>query len=145
MSFHARMIALRENPDTAHAGMKWTEEEDVELMNHATSNMDVEYIAKVHKRTITAVKSRIMSNALSLMETNGMTLDEISKHVHIPLEELQEHKQMENQKKQKLKQKQGPSKDTHHLSATKSSHTLKMQDDDKYMQILIELGLDLCT
>lgn len=147
MSFYSRLSALREDPNTAHFGMKWTEEEDVKLMNHATSNMDMENIAKAHKRTISSVKSRIMSNALSMMETNGMTLDEISRHVHIPPEELREHKKMNDQKKQKQKQKQAHANHANHTNhakdtgPTKSSHPSETQesDNDKYMQILIEI------
>ena len=83
-----RYTALRENPDTSRAGMSWTKEEEAKLMEHVTSKMDMQNIAKIHMRTITGVKSRIMLNALKMMETNNMSLNDISKYVHIPLQSL---------------------------------------------------------
>lgn len=127
MSHHvARLISLRDNPDTARAGMKWTEEEDVELMERAVSGMDIDDIAKTHKRTVTGVKSRIMSNALAIAGGNNMTLEDVSNHVHIPLEELQAHKQRSDDKKAQPKK-----------STTKN--TEPYMEGDKYMKLLTEI------
>lgn len=140
MSFNTRYTALRENPDTARAGMPWTNEEEAKLMEHVTSNMDMENIAKTHMRTITGVKSHIMSNALKMVKTNNMSLDDISKHVHIPLEDLKAFKQREDEKKQrqnKKKEKLEHGKDKYPNSAAHPK--ISMQNDDKYMQVLIEI------
>ena len=126
MSSNSRYTNLRENPDTARAGMPWTTEEDAELMERVTSKMDMENIAKAHNRTISGIRSRIMTNAMKMMETNNMSMEDVSKHVRVPLEELLAHKQ---------KQKRGKPKDG--IPKT-SSHPINMQDD-KYMQILIEI------
>ena len=40
-----------------------------------------------------------MSNALAMVKDNKMTMEEVSEHVHIPLEDLQVHKQYEEDKK----------------------------------------------
>lgn len=101
MSFHSRLSALRENPDTARAGMKWTESENTELMERAVQGMNIDDIAKAHMRTVTGVKARIMANALAMMESNDMTLEEASMYVHIPLEELEAYKQREDEKPKK--------------------------------------------
>lgn len=89
MSFQSRLSALRNNPDTSRAGMKWTESENTELMERAVQGMNIDEIAKTHKRTVTGVKARIMSNALTMMKSQNMTMEEASIYVHIPLDELE--------------------------------------------------------
>lgn len=101
MSFQSRLSALRENPDTARAGMKWTDSENTELMERAVQGMNIDDIAKAHMRTVTGVKARIMANALAMMESHDMTLEDASMHVHIPLEELEAYKQREDEKPKK--------------------------------------------
>lgn len=101
MSFQSRLSALRENPDTARAGMKWTDSENTELMERAVQGINIDDIAKAHMRTVTGVKARIMTNALAMMKSHDMTLEEASMHVHIPLEELEAYKQREDEKPKK--------------------------------------------
>jgi len=86
-------MALRMNPDTARTGMKWTNDEDTELMERAISGMDIQNIARVHKRTVGGVQSRVMLNALTMMEKMNKTLEEVSQYVHVPVEYLEAFKQ----------------------------------------------------
>lgn len=101
----SRLASLRENPATARAGMRWSESEDAELMERAVQGMDINAIAKAHMRTIGGVKVRIMTNALAMMERDGMTLEEASVRVHIPLEDLEEYKLREDEKQEKAKKR----------------------------------------
>lgn len=98
MSFHTRLNALREQPDTARAGVKWTEEENEQLMKEVMDGMDLEDVAKKHQRTVTGVKSRIMTNALTMMTVRDLTLQDVAKLVHISVEDLENHKQRQEQK-----------------------------------------------
>ena len=83
MSFYSRLNALREQPDTARAGVKWTEEENNQLMKEVMDCMDLDEVAKKHQRTITGVKSRVMTNALTMMKDSDLTLQDVAKLVHI--------------------------------------------------------------
>ena len=67
------MQKLREQPETARTGIRWEDEENQELMKRINEGMNLEDIAKTHQRTITAVKSRVMSNALNIMKENKMS------------------------------------------------------------------------
>lgn len=98
MSLQSRINALREQPETARVGVKWTEEENDQLMKEVMEGMDLEEIAKKHQRTITGVKSRVMSNALTIMNERDLSLQDVAKLVHISLEDMELHKQRQEQK-----------------------------------------------
>lgn len=121
----AHLLSLRENPNTARAGMKWTNEEDIELMKQVEDGIDIDDIAKAHKRTNTGVKARIMSNALAMMESKNMTMEQVSVCVHISVEDLQEYKQKQETKKA--------------TSRNEKPKVESITNDDKYMKILVEI------
>lgn len=98
MSFHTRLTALRGHLDTARAGVKWTEEENEQLMKEVMDGIDLEDIAKKHQRTVTGVKSRVMTNALTLMTERNLTLQDVAKLVHVSVEDLENHKQKQEKK-----------------------------------------------
>ena len=90
MNYKSRCVVLRENPETCRAGLKWTENENADLMKRAIDKMNIDDIAKAHMRTVLAVKSRIMSNALKIMADQNMTLEQISTYVNVSIQDLEE-------------------------------------------------------
>jgi hypothetical protein len=98
MSFHSRLNALREQPETARAGVKWTEEENDQLMKEVMDGIDLEEVAKKHQRTVTGIKSRVMTNALTMMNERDLSLQDVAKLVHISIEDMELHKQRQEQK-----------------------------------------------
>lgn len=86
------------NPQLVRAGLKWTEQEDKELMYRLTTGMKIEEIASSHKRSLTGVKCRIMLNGLKMMNLKNMTIEEVSKFIMIPVEELKKFKEEKEQK-----------------------------------------------
>lgn len=132
MSFHTRLTALREQPDTARAGVKWTEEENEQLMKEVIDGMDLDDVAKKHQRTITGVKSRVMSNALSMMTERDLSLQDVAQLVHISVEDLENHKQRQEQKATTPKVKRIVTK----TSKEPSDENIFYQD---FMNILTEI------
>ena len=100
------MQKLREQPETARAGIKWGEEESQELMKHLNDGMSLEDIAKTHQRTVIGVKNRIMTNALNIMKEKRMSLDEVSKLVNISVFDLENYKQYQDNKEEKIDKKE---------------------------------------
>jgi len=83
---------LREKIETCRAGLKWTyDHEDAQLMKEAQDGLEFSDIATKHQRTISAVKSRVMSNGLKMMTESNLTLSEVSTLIHISEEELFQH------------------------------------------------------
>jgi hypothetical protein len=78
----------RENPDTVRAGLKWTDEENDKLMKEIMEGKDLYEVAKNHQRTQNAVKSRVINNAIVMMNEQDMTPEEVSGIVHISVDEI---------------------------------------------------------
>jgi|TARA_B110000259_G_scaffold171834_1_gene203691 hypothetical protein len=90
---YGNIKALRENEETSRAGLKWTVEEDEQLMKYAIEGMVLDDIALKHQRTVGSIKSRVISNGLNMMTDKNLTLEEVSNIIHISEEELDQYKQ----------------------------------------------------
>ena len=93
------MKNLREQPNTARVGIKWTEEEDNDVMKEALDGMNLHDIAKKHERTIGGIKIRIMNNLLTIMKDRNLSIQDLQKPVYISVEDLENHKQRQEKKK----------------------------------------------
>ena len=123
---------LREQPETARTGMKWTEDESQELMKHINEGMSLEDIANTHKRTVGGVKNRIMTNALNIMKENeSMSFDEVSKLVNISVFDLENYKQYQDNK-EKIDKKESDKKESDNLS---SQQMKKLELEMKKLEI----------
>jgi len=131
MNLHSRISILKEQPETARAGVKWTEEENNQLMTKVIEDgIDVDEVAKEHQRTVGAVKSRIMMNALNMMKERDITLQEVAKLVHIPENEIEIYRQrVENKAVEKKTVKE---------NTNKASHTDDFSYQD-FMSVLTEI------
>lgn len=89
---------MRDQPATARVGVKWTKEENEQLMKEVMDGMNLHDVAKKHYRTVTGVKLRVMSNALNMMTNRDLTLQDVAKTVYISVEDLENHKQRQEQK-----------------------------------------------
>lgn len=121
MSFQQRFQGLRENPETSRAGMIWTAEEDKELMLRVYADVPLDELAKMHRRTVTGVKARVMQNALEMMDKEGLGIEETSQRVHISKDDLMEYKIRRDAK-----------------AATQRMNANRPRDD-KYMHILEQI------
>lgn len=96
---------LRTNPMTSNAGKKWSREEDTELMNLArTSGNCLENIAVIHRRTVGAVRCRIMYNVIQLMTSYKLSYDDIHDYIDtvgISVDDVKEYKERIEMKRAK--------------------------------------------
>jgi hypothetical protein len=130
MNLNSRIQYLKEQPETARTGIRWEDEENQELMKRINEGMNLEDIAKTHQRTITAVKSHVMSNALNIMKEKEISFDEVSKLVNISVDDLENYKQ-EQEVKLKIKLKQQEDK------------TNKNESNKLSLQQIIKLELEI--
>lgn len=106
MNFSETMKTYRGIPETARVGLKWTDEENKELMKEVMEDgMHLEDIAKKHQRTTRGVKLKIMSNALDMMEEKNLTIHQVAKLVHIPADELEIESQRLEQQKERTEER----------------------------------------
>ena len=75
---------LRKNEETLNAGKKWLPEEDEKLVEEINNKISFEDIALEHKRTITGIKSRVISHILYEQYKNeNKTIDDLSVEYNI--------------------------------------------------------------
>ena len=80
-------------------GKRWTSEEDENLMNKAREGINIEKISKIHKRTPSAVKMRLMQNLLD--KYNGNINEIVEEFIQIPKEDLEIYKEKSYKSKEK--------------------------------------------
>ena len=82
---------LRNNEETANVGNKWLIEEDEKLVQEITDNKSYEEIALEHKRTITAIKSRVISHIIYPKYKDNIDLEKISLEYNIDTEIIKKY------------------------------------------------------
>jgi hypothetical protein len=89
MSLGERIKELKSKEETSNVGKKWTIEEDEKLVQEIKDNKSYEEIALEHKRTITGIKSRVISNIIYPLykdideEQQEINIQEISREYKI--------------------------------------------------------------
>ena len=123
-SFHGKILELRNNPDTERAGLKWLKEEDDELLEQVNNKIPIDDIAKIHKRTSTSIKIRIMQHTINLINTDdNISIENACTIMNIDIDEFK-----------KFKEKTDAKNNTEKVI----KKDIK-KDEDKYMNLLMEI------
>lgn len=138
MSFHTRLNAPKEHPATVRAGVKWNDEENEELMKEVMDGMNLNDVANKHQRTFTAVKYRVMANAMIMMKDRDLTIQDVSKLVHISVEDLEHHKQKQEQKETTPKIKKTETKKSSNDSISHQDFMSILTEIRDYLKIIAE-------
>jgi hypothetical protein len=84
-------MTLRDNEETANVGTKWTIDEDNKLNQELSENKTYEEIALEHKRTITGIKSRVISNIIYPKYKDNIDFEKISMEYNIDVNILKKY------------------------------------------------------
>jgi hypothetical protein len=79
-----RLDEIRQNPTTGRVGLKWTDDEDKELLSQLQQGMEYGQIATLHQRTENGVKTRVMEIHLKKVLNQEMTMEEASALLRVP-------------------------------------------------------------
>ena len=91
---------LKSRPETALVGSKWSQEEEVKLLNELGIGIDIDAIAKEHKRTTGGIQSRMRQIAVRMIKS-GKYIDETCGSMRLTREEVEDalHRHDGKQKK----------------------------------------------
>lgn len=79
-----KLKELQKNDVTSRCGMKWLKDEDDKLLSEILEHKTYDDIALEHRRTITAIKSRVISNIIyPKYKENNSNIDELSLEYNI--------------------------------------------------------------
>ena len=82
---------LKENPNTANIGKRWSEEETLELLNERKDNFTFDEIASLHKRTPGSIMSKLLHIAFKYITVDNQDINEISSMLKISVEDIHEY------------------------------------------------------
>lgn len=101
--FQESMRKLRESPETSRAGLKWDEDEDKKVLDKLTNNVSIDDIAKELKRTANSIKTRIVMNALKMIDEEGHESAEVMKKFKLTDNDIKEYKEKKEYREVQLK------------------------------------------
>lgn len=97
---YSNIKALKEKPETANTGSRWSEDEIKTLLNEIEKNLTIKEIALIHKRTSGSIISKLLNIAEQLINTDKLDIEVVSKKVKLSVEEINQHLlKMENKPK----------------------------------------------
>lgn len=88
MSCNENCKNLRNNDETSKVGLKWSIEDDNSVKQSAISKMNIDDIAKLHKRTLSAVKSRILLHAVDYMKNEDKSIEDAALYFNVDIESI---------------------------------------------------------
>ena len=86
-----KIKALKENPETANAGSRWSDDEVKLMLSEIKDGKTMKEIAIIHKRTIGSIIGKLLNIAEQLINSNALDLDEISKKVNLPIADINDY------------------------------------------------------
>lgn len=75
----------------ARRGVKWREDEDVDLMLRAKNGVAMRDIARLHDRSEMGVKLRIMKNILRVVECSDERLEDLCLEYRVDIRDILEY------------------------------------------------------
>ena len=76
---YSKIKALKEKPETANAGSRWSEDEVKTLLNEIKDKKNMTDIATNHKRTLGSIIGKLLSIAEQLINDDGLDVTTASK------------------------------------------------------------------
>lgn len=102
--FQEMLKVQRENEETARAGLKWEQEELDQLMAMVVDKVSTVDIAKSLQRTEGSIRTRLILNGITKMESDNITMEEASEYINIPVTDIKEYldkKSLRDERRQK--------------------------------------------
>lgn len=81
---------MKEQPETAAVGNRWTPEEEAQLVDSLGNGKDIEDIAKEHKRTLGGIKSRMRHIAVRMIESDGKSIEQVCVMFNMTPEDIED-------------------------------------------------------
>ena len=118
----------------SNMGQKWTDEEELLLLEELNNNIDIETISQKHNRTIGGIECR-RKEIVYKMYLKKMSTEEIIKKTKLDYDSIKQiiEKKQNNSKKQITEKKQTKEIDNVFISINKNDY-IELQNDVKNMK-----------
>jgi len=102
--FQEMLKKQRENAETSRAGLRWSEEEDEQLLKMVSENETVPNMAKFLQRSEGSIKTRLILYAINKMEKDNLSLEQVAELIKLPSSEITEYQKKKEAKTEKSQQ-----------------------------------------
>jgi hypothetical protein len=79
---------LKETPETAMTGTRWTPQEDEKLLLSITNGKTTNEIALEHQRTVGGIESRLRTIAVRMLDVDKTPIENVSATLRLSVEEI---------------------------------------------------------
>ena len=101
---YAKIKALKENPETANAGSRWSGDEVTIMLNELKEGKSHNEIATLHKRTYGSIIGKLLNIAEMGINSKMLTIEETSEKIKLSIAEINEYmNKMKNKPPSKTK------------------------------------------
>jgi len=89
---YSKIKALKEKPETANAGSRWTDDEVNLMLSEIKNGKTHNEIATIHKRTFGSIIGKLLSVAEQLINSDKpISVEDASKKIKLPIADINEH------------------------------------------------------
>ena len=85
--------ALRKLPETCYVGYRYSNKDDADIRKDIKNGISIADIAKKQKRTISAIRQRVIMFAIDDMRSNNRTLEDVSRMYNMNISRLSSYYQ----------------------------------------------------
>ena len=103
--FQEMLKEQRNNPETARAGLKWEEDEDLKLLEQVKLGVSLETIATELLRTPGSLKTRLITYALNKIDNENQQLEEVAESLKLDSKDISEYQRKKNIREEKRLQR----------------------------------------
>ena len=105
-NFYQKIQALKQNPETAKAGVRWTSEEVIQLVKEIKEKSSIKEISKIHQRTEGSIIAKLLSVASSYV-IEGQDIKDVAINLNLLVSDIKDHiEKNKNKKKIMIKEKE---------------------------------------
>jgi ATP-dependent exoDNAse (exonuclease V) alpha subunit len=105
-NFYQKIQALKQNPETAKAGVRWTSEEVIQLVKEIKGKSSIKEISKIHQRTEGSIIAKLLSVASSYV-IDGQDIKDVAINLNLSVSDIKDHiEKNKNKKKIVIKEKE---------------------------------------
>ena len=111
--FQEMLKSQRQNQETSRAGLKWESDEDDKLLTMVSQGVSLMDIAKSLQRTEGSIKTRLIVYALSKMEKENLSLEQVAELVKLTGKDITDYQERQAiREERKSKRSKAPKRPT---------------------------------
>jgi hypothetical protein len=137
----ANIAKLRESPEFANSGLKWSEDDDLYLMKNVQNKISYDKIATHLKRTVKSIEMRAWQNIIDNIDAKN-TIEHLCNKFHVSVDTVRKYKD-DSEAKELMQKEKKEAKATKDDSKPLTDQTAILLEIRDILLILAKNSLEL--